>query len=139
MINQELPFWSDHPRAKLFKRYIYASEMERPDGIKIKFENESYVSYHSFKWQLESSMSTEKVSYIKGLVENQSSPTIRSSTLLDIQEDDIVFLQSSVSSKGVYYIVNAVEQDYIRCPKMRKSLVHLSLSSIATESISVWE
>lgn len=138
-MQKELPFWSPHKRAKLFKRYIFGSTIERPDGEKIQFENDRYICYHTFKWQLESDISTGKVQPIKGRIENESNVTIRSTTLLEIQESDIVFLQSIVGAKGMYFMVGAVSQDYIYAPKPIKSFVHLILSSLATDSISIWE
>jgi len=135
----ELPMWSPHPRAKLFKRYVFNSEVEREDGEKIKFENNKYVCHKTFKWQRESDLSVGKVQPIKGLIDEQANVTIRSTTVLEMHEDDIVFLQSTVSSQGAYFNIKSVSQDYIYCPKQVKSFVHLELESISREDISKWD
>ncbi|MDR1138317.1 MAG: hypothetical protein LBK70_00350 [Clostridiales bacterium] len=138
-MQKPIMMWSAHPLAKWFKRFVFNSTVELPDGEKIKIDNNRYVSHSTFKWQMYSDLSMGKVQPIKGLIEQQTNVSIRSTTLLEIKQGDAVFLKSTASAKGMYFMVVEVSQDYIYTPKMKRSYQHLELKSIPMKDVSLWE
>ena len=146
---KELPMYSPHPRAKLFKRYSDNATLTKANPIvKINPDNPStlitkdeweqltielnnYVNYKSFKWVFASEIQNGQQERMSGLVNNLVYATIKTNTLEFINKGDVIWLQCEMWKQGKYFIVtNDVKQDYIYTPKMRPSYKHIELRSL---------
>ena len=143
MREKELPMYSPHPRAKLYRRYTYktsahAHVLEDPDDLttateieKFVVELNNYCSHESFKWVFETELQTNQQEQIPGLINKSVYVTIKTNTLEYINPGDVVWLQCGMWKQGKYFIVTGdVKQDYIYTPKMRQSYKHLELRSL---------
>ena len=132
-MTQELPFWSNHPRGKVFRRYT-SDDVLVSDENKIKYERNTYVHNfgETFKWQIAGDISRGSGGgVITGLVEDSMEFSITTNSHLTIKSGDILWLAHTSSSKGRYFIVsNDVVQSYIYCPKMRKSFQNMTVRKV---------
>ena len=130
---QEFPFWSNHPKGKVFRRYTSDATLVGDENV-IKYERNTYVHNfgETFKWQIVGDMSAGSgAGVVTGLIEDSVSFSIKTNSHLTINSGDILWLAHTSSSKGRYFIVsNDVVQSYIYCPKMRKSFQNMTVRKV---------
>jgi hypothetical protein len=133
---KEVPFYSPHERAKLFQRFTFDKEIEVGDTKEVldaQFSN--FVNHKRIKWLLEKRLENGRYVPFANAAIDDENVYIKSNTLEDISQGDVIWLKCPIFPKGVYLIVaGTVEQDFGYYPKMRKVFVHVPLKTIYNNS-----
>jgi hypothetical protein len=130
MQQREVPLYSIHPRAKLYKQYtaLIDTTIDATDTLEIEYNN--YVCHFTFAWQFTDDISISKSQPLQGLIQTSESTVIRTNCTKDIAVGDIVALQWAKGEQAGNYQIIDVRQQYYYTPKMIKTYCYLSIERL---------
>lgn len=130
-MEREIQMYSPHPNGRLFSRFTHQHDI-KVGADKILAELNTYACYNSLRWVIETDIQEGTSQPIQGLFINATHLTIKTNCVKEINEGDIIFLQSpSLWPKGKYFIVDdKVKIDLISVPKQKKLFQHIPLRSL---------
>lgn len=125
----EYPMWSPHKRAKLYKRYT-GNQAVVAQGETIVVQNNRYVLSGRIKWVEETPKESNDEEPIGGLLVENEYLTIKTNSLLEVGDGDIIELPKDSPFAGLWVVQSGKTIDHIYTPKPLQTYQHLPLSSL---------
>ena len=143
----EHPMFSPHPPAKLYKRLTndMTVRVENDKIVQIEFncktvkvandgiitvQNNRYAHIGQFRWIEETKKEDTDEQPLDGLIVPNSYLTIKTNSLKEFGEGDVVFLPKDTPFAGLWIIDKGLSIDYIFTPKRVQTYQYLPLSSV---------
>lgn len=129
---KEMPFYTPNERGKLFKRHTFDGEIKVGDSKEaVTAQLSNFVNYKSIKWIMERRLESGRFVPVTNMAVDETSMYIKSNTLEEISQGDVLWLRNGLFPKGEYFIVSGpVEQEFGGYPKQRKTYIHIPLTLI---------
>ena len=130
----DMPFWSPHTDARLFKRYTFEKDIQVDDNVQLAVELDNYKNYESFKWVYQTSTQTQTGQVHTNYLADTNFFTIRTNSQEDFRQGDIIWLQSADFPEGAYFIItDPVNNGYLYSGKQVPTFQDISLRSLLHE------
>ena len=122
--------WTPNAPAKLYTRHTIEKPLDFTDH-EIRTEVNKYIKHKTFNWVEDSETQEEEVQPMAGLDSGTYSFSIRTNSLDDILQGDVVWLRNSVFPDGEFFIVaDPVRQTKTHTPNERKMFKYLGLRKL---------
>ena len=126
----EFPMFSPFQPAKLYHGFVYDEE----DDIDKQLVN--FATCKKIKWIFEGETKVGTFQPISGLIMKEGKFRIRTNSLEDIEEGDLIELQHPTLKKQYFKVCEQPQIEYIFCPKCRQTYPHILLTTISNKHIN---
>ncbi len=126
----EYPMFSPHPKAKLYKKFTGDVPVELKNNEVITVQQNRYVFSRSIKWVEETAKDSYDEQPIEGLLIGNSYITIKTNTLAEITDGDLIELPHDTSLGGMWIVQDGASVEHTYTPKAVQTFRHVPLSSL---------
>ena len=130
---QEYPMFSPNKKAKLFKRLTNDLPVELKDGEVITVQDNRYVCVGKFRGIENTQKEDVDEQPLNGLIIPNSYITIKTNSLKEFDDGDVVMLPKGSPLAGLWIISDGKTTDYVYTPKQVQTYQYLPLSSVGLE------